>query len=134
VIVVGGGVINTVVPLLGPDVVVAFAELVPTVIVEPSMVLKIVFVGDSIVVAETENAKRLLLVVDMVAELSCGEDVVNTNVALVGLGERKLVVVVGDSSVSSLPISCLMTKAFGLPFLLFRSGIIVGIKRTDSVA
>lgn len=125
---------NTVVPLLGRDAMVAFAEPVPTVIVEPSMVLKTVLVGDSIVVAEMENAKRLLLVVDMVAELSCAEDVVNMNVALVGLGERKLVVVVGDSSVSSLPISCLMTKAVGLPFLLFRSGIIVGIKITDSVA
>ena len=67
-------------------------------------------------VIERESAKTLLLVVDVVGELGRCEDVAGRNIVDVGLGERRNVVDVGDSSRSPSLLSCLITKGSGLRF------------------
>jgi hypothetical protein len=81
------------------------------------------------VVLELEDATKLLPVADIVGELGCREDVEVMNIALVGPGGRKVVVVGENSSVPSSSLSCLTTKASGLAFLQFPSGSTLGMKR-----
>lgn len=121
VTVVGFAVINIVVPSLGVNEVAALVPPVPTVLADLCVVTKVVCVW--------EITKTLLLVVDVVGELGRCEDVASRNDVDVGLGERRNVVDVGDSSDSPSVVSCLIIKYSSVGFLLFQSGSILGMNR-----
>ena len=121
VIVVGFAVMNIVVPSPIVNEVAALVPPVPTVLADLCMVTNVVCVW--------EITKALLLVVDVVGELGRCEDVASRNVVDVGLGERRNVVDVGDSSGSPSVLSCLITKYSGVGFLLFQSGSILEVQR-----